>query len=166
MSTQETWFQLPENECVRLTRMEMTAMNWLYAALSSCLHGQEDLAKRLEIVPDGPQRYAKMVDDLSSIVNDLTGTMPDKQKTKVRNMMHDMELRLVPKMTRRDVAVVLAKEDAMTLLDLAKENKCVMCMLDSEECRKCDLYKIMEAETPLEEYKGYLCPYNLAEWEK
>jgi hypothetical protein len=160
------YYKLPEEECVRMTRPEMISMNWLYAAENSCAYGRDDLARRIEMIPHGKRRFNMMLGQLRAIVNDITGTMPEPQKQKVRNTMKDMELRLVPKMTKRDVAVVLSKEEAMTLFDYAKSAKCTTCIKDSEECLKCDLYKIMMANVPLEDYdKGYLCPYNLAEWE-
>ena len=162
----QTYYSLPEEDRERMTRTEMIAMNWMFSALNSCIHSETDLAKRLECVPHGKKRFRLLVGQISAIMNDLTGTMPEKQKDKVRNMMHDMEIRLVPKMTPRDVSIVLSRKDAMVLFDLAKEAKCTTCMLDSEQCRKCELYKIMTAETPLEKYEGYLCPYNLAEWER
>lgn len=162
----QDYYQLPEEDRERMTRAEMTAMHWIYSAVNSVLHGKEDLAQRLECIPNGKRRYNMMMGHLFSIANDLTGTIPEKQRTKIRNIMNDMEIRLVPKMMARDVSVVMTKEDAMQLLDYAKAAKCAFCTEDNESCRKCPLYRIMEAEVPLEKYDGFLCPYNLAEWEE
>ena len=162
----EDYYKLPEDECVRMTRPEMISMNWLYAAENSCAYGRDDLAKRIAMIPNGKRRFNLMLGQLRSIVNDITGTMPEEQKKKVRNTMKDMELRLVPKMTRRDVSIVLSKDEAMTLFDYAKLHMCQTCIKDAEEGQKCELFKIMSANIPLDNYdKTYLCPYNLAEWE-
>ena len=165
-SISKEYFQLPEDQTVRMFRNEFTAMKWLYSALNSMLCGSEDLKERLKMIPDGAERFRKTLDDMTALVNDLTGTMPEKQKQKVRTFMRDNEFRIVPKWTAKDVKVVLEKDDAKMLFDAAMEAKCGPCLMDGEECKKCKLYNMLIAETPLKSYgTGALCPYNLATWE-
>ena len=56
------------------------------------------------------------------------------------------------------------KEQAKALLDCARW-KCHDCIEDGESCRKCQLYKLLEATTPMDDYgDGMICPYSLAQW--
>lgn len=150
---------------VRLTRAEMTTMFWLYSALNSTLYAKDDLTDRLDMVPRGHERLLEVIDILKELVNDLTLTVPEKQKSKIRNIMTDMEIRMVPKAAPKDVRLVLDKEEARVLVDSAQD-LCKTCVKDGTECLQCELHNVLTAILPLENYGlGALCPYNLAEWE-
>ena len=49
-------YTLPDDQCERLLRSEMTALRILLAALSSAAYAQTDLQKRLECIPYGKER--------------------------------------------------------------------------------------------------------------
>ena len=49
-------YTLPDDQCERLVRTELTAVRMLLAALSTAAYAQEDLHNRLECVPDGNRR--------------------------------------------------------------------------------------------------------------
>ena len=69
----KTWYQLQEEDCERLNRTEMTALRWSLAAINSCAYAQDDLAKRLECIPDGKVRWRLMLGQLRALCNDLLG---------------------------------------------------------------------------------------------
>lgn len=163
----QTWYQLPEESCERLTASEMRAVRWCLAAISSIAYAQEDLASRLECVPNGKCRWRLMLGHLRALLNDLLGTVPEKQRKSIRNTMHDMEQRLVPKYTPMDNRVVLPAHDVGYLVEQAKKEMCTSCVLTDDECRKCELYQILEAAVPLDDYgNGGICPYNMLKWEE
>ena len=162
----QTWYQLPEDDCERLNRDEMQAVRWTLAAVNSVAQAQEPLQKRLEYIPNGKNRWRLLLGQLRAITNDIIGTVPYKQCVNIKNVMNDMELRLVPKFTRGETRVVMDAADLAYLIDAAKRDMCAGCILTGEECRKCELYKILSAISPLKDYgNGMICPYNLAEWE-
>jgi len=163
----QTFYQLPEEDCERLTAPEMRAVRWCLAALNSCAYAQDDLSRRLECIPNGKRRWRLMLGQLRALCNDLLGTIPRKQCVGINNVMHDMELRLVPKFTKWDNRVILPAPDLAYIITLAKKEKCMTCVLTDAECRKCEFYKILESVAPLDDYgSGGICPYNMVEWEK
>ena len=161
----QTFYQLPDEECERLNRTEMVAMKWMIAAVNTCAYGQDDLAKRLESIPNGKSRFRLMLGQLRAIVNDLIGTMPVKQVLTVRNLMKDMELRLVPKFTPYDKRVSMDIDDLSYIVSAAKKDHCLACVRTGDECRKCRLYQILESVAPLNDWgDSTMCPYMREDW--
>jgi len=162
----QTWYQLPEDDCERLNRDEMQAVRWTLAAVNSVAQAQEPLQKRLECIPNGKSRWRLLLGQMRAVTNDIIGTIPYKQCVNIKNVMMDMELRLVPKYSAAENRVVMDAKDLAFLIDAAKRDMCAGCIYTGDECRKCELYKILSAITPLKDYgNGMICPYNLAEWE-
>lgn len=162
----QTFYQLPEEDCERLNSTEMRAIRWSLAAINSIAYAEEDLAHRLECIPNGRLRWRLMLGQLRALCNDLIGTTPRKQCNTIKNTMKDMELRMVPKFTPRDSRVVMDAPDLGYLVTLAKKEACTACILTDDECRQCELYKILESAVPLEDYgDGSICPYNMLKWE-
>lgn len=161
----KTWYQLPEEDCERLNRTEMTALRWSLAAVNSCAYAQDDLAKRLECIPDGKVRWRLMLGQLRALCNDLLGTTPRKQCLTIKHVMDDMELRMVPKFTPVPDRVCMGVDDLSYLVRAAKKDICVGCILTGDECRKCELYRILESVSPMEDWgDSMMCPYNRDDW--
>ena len=162
----KTWYQLPEEDCERLTRDEMQALRWSLAAVNSVAQAEGPLKDRLECIPSGKVRWRLLLGQLRAVTNDLIGTIPYKQCVNIKNVMNDMELRMVPKFSASDNRVIMTAPDLAYLVDAAKRDKCMGCIYTGDECRQCELYKILSAITPMQDYgNGMICPYNLAEWE-
>ena len=161
-----TWYQLPEKDCERLTRNEMQALRWSLAAVNSISQAEGALQDRLECIPNGKCRWRLLLGQLRAVTNDIIGTIPYKQCVNIKNVMIDMELRMVPKYSPVDQHVIMVAQDLAYLVDAARRDKCMGCVCTGEECRKCELYKILSAITPMQDYgNGMICPYNLATWE-
>ena len=155
---------LDAKDCERLNRGEFEAMRGLIAATSYVAHARDDLQKRLECIPGGKQRMSMLLGSIKAITDDIVGTMTVNQCKQLRNTMNDMDIRMVPKLTRMSQNVIFEKDLAKGLIDIAQE-KCHGCVEDSESCRSCSLYKILEALIPLEDYRTpILCPYSVTEW--
>lgn len=161
----ETWYQLPDDKCERMNRTEMNAVKWCLAALNSVAYAKDDLAKRLEMIPNGKRRWGLMLGQLRSLVNDLVGTIPVKQCLTIKNTMNDMELRMVPKMTPIGDRVSMSVKDLAYIVREAKKDVCVGCTYTGDECRKCELYRILESIAPLEDWgSSLMCPYSKEDW--
>ena len=161
----KTFYQLPEEDCERLKRSEMQALRWSLAAVNSVAYAQEDLAERLECIPQGKVRWRLMLGHLRACLNDIIGTVPRKQCATIKNTMNDMELRMVPKYSPTSQKVVLNAEDLSYLVAHAKKDICSVCILTDDECRECELYKILEAIAPREDWGSKtVCPYLTEEW--
>lgn len=159
-------YSLPEKDCERLMRSEMTAVRMLLAALSTAAYAKDDLKARLECVPDGNRRLRLALGLLRAVCDDVVGTISLAQSRQILGTMKDYEMRLVPKLTPMSTNIIMTKEEGKDLLELARE-KCVGCTEDGDSCRECKMYKLLEATTPMDDYgSGLICPYSLAKWEE
>jgi len=158
-------YTLPDADCERLTRTEFAATKMMLAHLSTAAYWLEDMQQRLQCVPYGRQRAAAAVGMLRAICDDVVGTVTKSQAKQLYGTMKDYELRLLPKLAPGSPNIIMTREEGVALMDLARE-KCKSCVENGESCRKCALYKFLEATTPLDDYgDGLICPYALAEWE-
>lgn len=160
--------RLNENQCERMTRPEMSAIRALLPLVSYCHHGKRDLEKRLKNgqIPHGWWRYCQALGAIDAIVTDIMGTTTQAQARQIWNTMQDMDVQIVPKTLPVGQTVVMDMQTAKDLVDCAQE-KCKVCTEDGESCKKCKLYQVLEATTPLDDYEcGMLCPYSLAKWEE
>lgn len=159
-------YMLPEADCERLMRSELTAVRMLLAALSSATYAKEDLDDRLKCVPHGRERFRLALGGLRAVCDDLIGTISRSQCKQIYGTMKDFEMRLLPKLTPGSTNIIMTKEQGKDLLDCARW-KCHDCVEDGERCRECQLYKVLEATTPLDDYgDGMICPYALADWKE
>ena len=161
----ETWYQLPEKDCEYLKKHEFNAVRWGLAAVNSIAYGQEDLAERLECIPNGKLRWRLMLGHLRSLMNDLLGTTPTKQCKSIRNEMSDMKLQMVPKTMITKDRVVVDVSDISYIVYHAKRDMCVACLGTEEEYRKCEMFKILQGICPTEEVGDRsTCPYWKDDW--
>ena len=157
-------FELPNNQCVRATRNEMSSMRMVLIMASEVNHSRQDLEKRLDIVPDGNERMTKVADELNDLFQDIMGTVSDNQRRVLRNSEQDYEVRIVPKASTDKTCLAVSKQDMTNLVDCARE-KCRFCSLNGEEAKDCALYKFLEAYIPLDDYDGeFACPYAYQTW--
>lgn len=164
MAPERVW--LEEKDCERLNRGEFEAVRCLLGAVNYTAHANEDLKKRLMIIPGGQQRMADALQDLRDIADDVIGTVPVGQCKQIRNTMLDMEIRMTPKLAPMSRNVILEKEIAKRLIDIAME-RCHGCVEGPEEGKQCALYRVLESFLPLENYEnGMLCPYSVSEWKE
>ena len=153
-----------EDQCERLKRSEFEAVRCLLGAISYAAHAKDDLQDRLECIPSGKQRINMLVGSIRSIADALLDTVPIGQRRQLRNTMMDMEMRMVPKLTRMSTNVIFELDTAKSLIDIAME-KCKGCVEDGRSCRECALYKVLESTTPLDNYDSLNCPYARSEWD-
>lgn len=163
LAPERVW--LEEEDCIRLNRGEFEAVRCLLGAVNYAAHANDDLQKRLMIIPGGQQRMTDTLQDLRDITDDVIGTVPRGQCRQLKNTMGDMEIRMTPKLAPMSRNIVLDKDIAKDLIDIAME-RCRGCVEDERSCRKCALYRVLESFLPMEDYENsLLCPYSRAEWE-
>jgi len=155
---------LEDDESIRLNRGEYEAVRCLLGAVNYAAHANDDLQKRLMIIPGGQQRMTDALQELRNITDDVIGTIPVGQCRQLKNTMTDMDIRMVPKLAPMSRNVILDKDTAKELIDIAME-RCHGCVEGPEDGRKCALYKVLEGFLPLDSYdNGMLCPYSMSEW--
>ena len=163
LSPERVW--LSDEDAQRLNRGEYEAVRCLLGAVNYAAHANDDLQKRLMIIPGGQQRMADVLQSLRDLTDDVIGTVPSGQCRQLRNTMKDMEIRMVPKYASMCGNVILEKELARGLFDAAME-KCRGCVEDARSCRGCSLYALLEGTLPLDSYDSLICPYSISEWEE
>lgn len=159
-----TPYSQPDDQRVRLVRSEMESVQMLLAMLSTAEYSKDDLKAPLSRVKHGNRLFRMSCGLMHSVINKMTNTISTPQCKQIYGTMKDYEVRLLPKLTPGSTCIVITKEQAKHLLDNARW-KCHDCVEDSESCRKCETYKLLESITPLDDYgDGMICPYSLAEW--
>lgn len=147
----------------RYVRNEMDLMKRMAAFISELLYAQEDLQKKLNIVENGNDRLTKILDETSELVKDLVNIMPDNQKRQFRNALKDYSIQLVPKLTPGSPNVLITKEQAKALVELAQE-RCANCVEMPYEAEKCPVYQVLNTVALPDSYDINICPYSIAEW--
>lgn len=148
----------------RLNRGEYEAVRCLLGAVNYMAHARDGLKGREGAVTNGQARMTVLVEGVRAFTDELLDTVPTGQCKQLRNTMTDMEIRMVPKRMPMSQNVVLEKDHAKALVDIAME-KCHGCVEDEKSCLDCALYKVLVSFLPLENYEnGMLCPYSLSEW--
>ena len=156
---------LEEKDCERMTRTEFSAVRGLIGAVHYIDGASKDLEKRLQSIPSGKQRMAMAKGAVNALANDLVGTMTAAQCKQMQNVMSDMKMQIVPKLSPNSTNVILQIGQVKDLVTCAQE-KCRLCIATDEDARRCNLYKVLEAITPLDDYgNGMTCPYYRAEIE-
>lgn len=131
--------------------------------LSELSYMRDDMQSRLSMVENGPDRLNKLIEDAGSLLRDILDTGTENQKRKLRNTFHDFKMVLTPMMSPGTTNVLMTKDQAKELVDLAQE-KCKNCIEDAEAAEKCPVFKVMEVTTPLNRYDSMICPFSLAQW--
>lgn len=151
---------LPDDQCRRAVRNEMHAIQFMLTILSAGTNVSKDLSERLKDVPQGAQMWRCGMGLLKSVCNDVVGTLPIKQARQIKGVCDNYEIRLMPKLSSKDRTIVLSAETGRELISLAQEG-CRMCSKTADEAEKCQLFNLLTAITPLDDYDRYgLCPYN------
>ena len=151
-------------DAVRINRTEKMAMIVLAYAATIMDDLQTELADRLTMIENGPERMKELSEKTDAVLNEIRLTIPENQRLGLQNTAMDYEIRLTPKMTPSKTSVVMQKDEFKDLVDHARV-KCIDCMESDEDCEKCKLFQLLTVIIPLEDYSGgMLCPYNMGEW--
>lgn len=157
-------FELPDDQCERVTRTEMASCRTILLLASDLHHAQEDLKDRLKCVPYGERRLRMISGGIDSLFRDILGTITDKQRKQIRNQAKDLVMQAVPKLTASQNKVMVYLDDIKELTNCAME-RCKRCADTGDEARKCRLYQWLETNIPLDDYgDNLICPYARIGW--
>jgi ribonuclease D len=162
----KTMFATPSREDAwDITRSEKMSILFLMNTVSAMMDSREELANRVSRIDGGKELMDTMVESSEKLLTEIRRTIPEDQRMSLNNISKDMEMRMVAKMTPSKTTVLVQKEDFRQLVDAAQV-KCLECVDDNEQCKRCGLFKLLKNVVPLETYEGtMLCPYNMAGWE-
>jgi len=154
------------DERERLRRGEMNAIIYMRCALASAGYCWGDLDKRLDMIPDGKNRFRAAMDGFNSVMDEIIATAPEESERRLANITHDFKIMLAPKPQTEPKVLTLRREDAETVMAAALKT-CGDCYKSDDEVRRtCKLYKVMETYCPLDDYgNGMICQYGKSEIE-
>ena len=148
-----------------VTRREKLSILFLMNTVSATLDSREELKDRISKIDGGPEMMETLCEVAEKLLTEIRRTIPTEQRHNINNVSKDMEMRMVPRATPSKTMVVMQKDEFKALVDAAQA-KCHDCVDDTEECRKCELYRLLTVILPMDAYDvGNLCPYNMAGWE-
>lgn len=158
-------FTIPSREDAwDLTRGEKVCVMFLMNVVSALEDAKGELADRLTKIDGGTEMMRDLTENAHKLLDDVRRTIPERQRINLNNVAHDYELRLTPKLTPSKTSVVVSKDEFKNLVDAAQV-RCRECVDDSEEAKKCELYKLLATVIPLDSWPEIsLCPYNMAGW--
>lgn len=155
---------MDDKDCIRMKRSEFEATRMLLGALRFIEIAVEDLKDRMGMIPDGEARTNAGLKQMNDVATDIIGTMTVTQCKQVWRTQSDMIFKLTPKLAQNSPNVLMEKDVAKGLIDIAME-KCRDCVEDGTSCQQCKLYQVLEAVSPMEEYSDIRCPYAITFWE-
>lgn len=151
-----------------LTSREKEQVEFLQVTDTIIAKAERELGKRvLDLVPNGKERFASMRNQFKQLNDEILSVTPKKQKVQIGHSMLQNEIRLCAKPVASSHQREALTVDFFTLkgiIDIAQEERCIGCILDNEECKKCELFNVLTCIVPLESYEGHYCPYYKIGW--
>ncbi len=148
----------------RLIRSELELVRRFAAFLSELLYIRDDMKPRISMLENGPERLEKILDDSSVLIKEILATAPEKQRQQIARSLQDYKIQLVPLFTPGDDRVVMKRDQAEELVNMAQE-RCRDCVMTHSEAESCKLYQWLIANVPTDqEGSEFICPYSLASW--
>ena len=147
----------------RLVSSEFDAVKHFAAAACEISFSKTELSEQFKLVENGTERLEKCSAELNSLFNDLLATIPAKQLNTLRNAVNDYRFLLVPKTVISCKSVVMDKEHARELVELAQA-ECKMCVKTPKEAESCPVYSSSIGIVPPSSYDSLICPYAQTEW--
>lgn len=159
-------FAVPSRDDAWLvTRNEKLSILFLMNTVSAMMDSREELKDRVSKIDGGTVAMDQMCQTADWLLTEIRRTIPTDQRSNINNVSRDLEMRMMPKATPGKTMVVMQKDEFKALVDAAQA-KCHDCVDDTEECRKCELFRLLTVILPMDAYDvGNLCPYNMAGWE-
>ena len=147
----------------RFVNKEFSQLKILMSFMSELLYTRDHFQDRLEYVQDGQKRMNKLITNVSGLIRDILATGPESQRKQLGNVTKDYKVELLPKLSQGSANIIMTKEQAKQLIDLAQE-KCKTCVEDPQSAQKCALYQFLEVTAVPDSYNSLLCPYAKATW--
>lgn len=145
-----------------LSMREYEAIRMMFAAVSAL--DCDTLHERSDLIPGLWDDIKKTRDDMMTATEKLLGTVPAKKLTamqhELKHTVCKIEIRPPSKEAGRDY-LYIPRVAFVELLQRAIQLDCMLCDKTIQECKKCKLYKNIDACFPylLDEPTDKLCPF-------
>jgi len=147
----------------RLVSSEFNQLKRFAAFVSEINYFKDNLMDHWKMMENGEERVNKCLDEIMQLFCDLLDTVPPNQVRTLKNMMTDYKVSFVPVSKTETTNVVIEKECAKELVNMAQE-QCMFCIKTPEEAESCPIFQLSTCVVPPDRYSSMLCSYSQAEW--
>lgn len=145
---------------IEITRKEMDAIIWLFAACGRLDAMLPDLKELAGHIGDKFPAMEAASDELGRDLLAIVEALPEKARRHIGGVLHGDELTLRPRhVGRSNTSFTISKEDLAVLEIYARRSECSICMLSGKEVRQCPLRQTLLSISPPESFSPYRCEY-------
>lgn len=140
---------------------EMAAIDWLGVLCAMMAEHEPGIKARLKNVKNGWRDYRLALTLVSKLLGKAVADLPESQQRHVRNVLKTHEVTLRPaQIVKTPNDMLLIDKDAFrTVINMAMEAECAICIKSDAEIRGCKLRKALETCIILDDYPPYGCGY-------
>lgn len=147
----------------RLVSSEFNQIKRFAVFVSELNYFYDELKSHWAMIENGEQRIKTCLDESMKLFEDVLDTVPPTQVKALNSAMHDYRVIFVPKISPNGQNVVMSKDTAKQLVDMAHE-QCRCCVKTPEEAEDCPVFNFSVGLVPPDTYDTLICPYSQAEW--
>jgi hypothetical protein len=126
-------------------RAEVDAYYYLAAAQRTLARAERDMEKRIRMLPNGWRDFRLVQSRMGDLVRMIGGTFEPEKARQIARMGQTVQLKLEfnRQAVREKEMMLIETEEACALITAAQE-ACKLRMCDPQECRKCELGRVMD----------------------
>lgn len=142
MMTDAEIMALPKKKA---NRAEVDAMYYIGAYGRKMGELQKDIEKRLRMIPGGWRDMRMIASKTENLLRALLGTFEPEKAVQIDRMQNSLRVRLdFNRQIVRENDMLLVDMDELGVLIVAAKGQCQLGMCTPEECRKCQLGKVLD----------------------
>lgn len=129
---------------IRANREDINLLFGLFAGLQEMKKAQEQMKKRISVIPNGWRDLRMLCSVTEKLVRSLTLTFPPEKIVSIQRMLPHMTYRLHCGATAsrmNDDEVIMLERDLDTLA-IAAHEQCKLCI--EQQCARCPLGKVLD----------------------
>ena len=142
MMTDAEIMALPKRKA---NRAEVDDMYYIGAYARKMGELQKDIEKRVRLIPGGWRDLRMIASRTEGLLRALMGTFEPEKAVQIDRMQNSLRVRLdFNRQVVRENDMILVDMDELAVLLVAAKGQCQLGMCLSEECRKCQLGKVLD----------------------
>ena len=113
---------------------------------------EDALKERLKTIPSGWRDMRMMAAVSKHLVHELLTTVPIKKRLSIQSELRNTvcEIKFKPPSSKMEDCVVISRKALVRLMERAIDMDCLFCDKSLNECKRCTLYKDLNACFPYE----------------
>ena len=126
-------------------RREQDHFLYLSASLSDVLDAKDEMEARIKLIPNGWRDWCMLAAVMKNMVEKLKMTYEPAKRDQMKRTAHRCKHKLIigPQVTTDEEQYVICASDFGVLM-CAAADKCHLCMGTPEDCKRCDLGRVLD----------------------